>query len=115
MLKSFSGDPSKLGTAPLPPGYPSVGAMAVHTNVTRIERARKHKPKKQMKKVNWVKLSKNVASGTGALWQKSAKGETDISIDIDPVCVEDLFSRPDTKKVKKDSRDKEKEKQPAVV
>ena len=89
--------------------------MAVHVNVTRIERARKHKPKKQMKKVNWVKVSKNAASGTGTLWQKSAKGEVDVKVDIDPVSVEDLFARPEMKKAKKDGGDQEKGKQPAVV
>ena len=87
----------------------------MHANMTRIERARKHKPQKQMKKVNWVKVSKNVASCSGALWQKSAKGEEDIKVDIDPVSVEDLFARPEIKKVKKGDGDKEKEKQPAVV
>ena len=88
--------------------------MAVQAvNMTKIERARKHRPVKKMKKVNWVKLSKNVASCTGTLWQKSAKGETDIKIDIDPGSVEDLFAQPEIKKAKKDSG--EKEKQPAVV
>ena len=86
--------------------------MAAH--MTRIERARKHKPQKQMKKVNWVKVSKNTASGTGALWQKTAKGEEDVKVDIDPASVEDLFARPEIKKAKKDG-DKEKEKQPSVV
>jgi hypothetical protein len=83
--------------------------------MTRIERARKHKPQKQMKKVNWVKVSKNVASCSGALWQKSVKGEEDIKVDFDPASVEDLFARPEIKKAKKDGGDKEKEKQPAVV
>ena len=83
--------------------------------MTKIERARKHKPKKQMKKVNWVKLSKNAASDTGAVWHKSAKGEEDIKVDIDPESVEDMFARPEIKKAKKDGEDKEKEKQPSVV
>ena len=106
------------GGVPQPPGfygYASAAAMALHANMTRIEKARKHKPQKQMKKVNWVKVSKNVASCTGALWQKSAKGEEDIKVDFDSASVEDLFARPEIKKAKKDGGDKEKEKQPAVV
>ena len=81
--------------------------------MTKLERARKHRPVKKMKKVNWVKLSKNAASCSGTLWQKSAKGETDVKVDIDPDSVEDLFAQPERKKVKKD--DGEKEKQPSVV
>ena len=79
-----------------------------------FDKARKHKPKKQMRKLNWVKVPKNMAAGTSTLWHKSAKGEADSVVFIDPVTVEELFSRQEIKKSVK-GEEEAKKKQPSVV
>ena len=79
-----------------------------------FDKARKHKPKKQMRKLNWVKVPKNMAVGSSTLWHKSAKGDVDTTVVIDPVAVEELFSRQEVKKSAKGDEETKK-KQPSVV
>ena len=85
--------------------------------MTKFEAARKHKPVKPMKKLNWVKVSQRDASNNSALWSKSLRGEFDTKITIDPSTVEELFSRAEIKKANKakDEEDGQKSKQPSVV
>jgi hypothetical protein len=86
--------------------------------MTKFEAARKHKPVKPMKKLNWVKVSQRDASNNAAMWSKSLRGEFDTKITIDPSTVEALFSRDEVKKAKKGASDEEegkKSKQPSVV
>lgn len=65
-----------------------------------------------MKKLNWVKVSRNQANHTSALWSKSLHGVMETKVDIDPLQVEELFARDEVKKKKKEE---EKPKQPTVV
>lgn len=85
--------------------------------MTKFEAARKHKPVKPMKKLNWVKVSQRDASNNNALWSKSLRGEFDTKVTIDPSTVEELFSRAEIKKANKakDEVDGDKPKQPSVV
>ena len=83
--------------------------------MTKIEAARKHKPVKPMKKLNWVKLSQREVNNKSALWAKSLKGEFDTKVDIDPTAVEELFSRAEVKKAKKGEGEETKAKEPSVV
>lgn len=96
---------------PLPPGAPGHAPPQPPTHFTVFEKARKHKPMKQMKKVNWVKVPKTLAVGTNTLWH-ATKEEMDVQVSIDPVELEDLFSRQELKKDKKPEAEK---KQPSVV
>ncbi len=83
--------------------------------MTKFEAARKHKPLKPMKKLNWVKVSHMQASSDQAMWAKSVRGDMDTKVSIDPGQVEELFSRAEIKKVVKTQEDKEKPKQSSVV
>lgn len=83
---------------------------------SKFEAARKHKPVKPMKKLNWVKVSQRDACSQSALWSKSLKGDFDTKVDIDPTTVEELFSRAEIKKAKKGEKEGEaKPKEPSVV
>ena len=99
---------------PPPPGFPgqTVGALTRKDSV--FDQARRHKPKKQMRKLNWVKVPKNMAVASSTLWHKSAKGEEEMKVVINPVVVEELFSREEIKKKAK-GEEEEKKKQPSVV
>ena len=55
-------------------------------------------------KVNWSKVTRATAINDGVVWQKAAKGEMDTEVDIDPTVVEDLFAKPDAKKVEEKSK-----------
>lgn len=90
---------------------------AAAVRMTKFEAARKHKPLKPMKKLNWVKVSQRDASSASALWSKSLKGNFDTKVSIDPLTVEELFARAEVKKAKKAEADGEaqKSKQPSVV
>jgi len=79
-----------------------------------FDQARRHKPKKQMRKLNWVKVPKNMAVASSTLWHKSAKGEEEMKVVVNPVVVEELFSREEIKKKAK-GEEEEKKKQPSVV
>ena len=109
------------GGVPMPPpppgGIPAFGhaafAVQAAVSITPFEKARKHKPKKQMRKVNWTKLPKNVATKTSALWHLSTKQDAESKIDIDTTDLEEMFARADVKK--KEKKEEEKSKQPTVV
>ena len=64
--------------------------------------ARKHKPAKPMKKLNWVKVSQRLAGCSGTLWAPSVGGGLEAKVEVDPFQVEDLFSRVEVKKVTKE-------------
>ena len=52
-----------------------------------------------MKKVNWVKVPRNLATKPSALWHPSTKDSTSqpkVTVDMDTV--EELFARPEVKK-----------------
>ena len=70
-----------------------------------------------MRKVNWVKVSKNAAVNTSALWHHSAKGAMELPVRINPVVVEELFARAEVKKSAKGKEDEggAKKKQSSVV
>lgn len=55
--------------------------------------ARSHHPKKQMKKLNWVKVPQKVATRSGTLWEKSSTGDDQPKIAISVEELEELFSR----------------------
>ena len=107
------------GGAPPPPPIPGggfAGAAVTAAMMTKFEAARRHKPQKPMKKLNWVKVSQREASSNSALWSKSLRGEFDTKVMIDPSTVEELFSRAEVKKAKKgEAEGDKKDKHPSVV
>ena len=91
---------------PPPPGAP--GALApTSEKMTKVAKSRAYRPQKNSKminKVNWSKLSRGPATNVGAIWQKAADGEMDTKVDIDPARVEELFAKPDVKKVEEKTK-----------
>ena len=90
--------------APIPPPIGPFGIKTVSTTppekMTKVEKSRAYKPQvKMIDKINWSKVTKAMATNDGVMWQKAAKGEMDTEVDIDPTVVEDLFAKPDAKKV----------------
>lgn len=104
------GPPPPPPPAPIPP--PPIGALGrniVSTTppekMTKVEKSRAYKPQvKMIDKVNWSKVTRAMATNDGVMWQKAAKGEMDTEVDIDPAVVEDLFAKPDVKKVEEKSK-----------
>lgn len=76
-----------------------------------FDTARRYKPRKRMRKVNWVKVPKSKAVRDSAVWQD----ETDLSVDIQPEQVEELFSRAEIKKKDKGEEEAAKPKGPTTV
>ena len=82
---------------------------------TLFEQARHHKPKKVMRKLNWVKVAKTTASGPTTLWHQTVSGTTGLKVNIDPEGVESLFAQAVIKKKTKTEEAGEKEKKKSAV
>lgn len=77
----------------MPPGFPMPPGLSVPplAPATPFERARKHKPAKKMRKLNWVKVPQTMATSPTALWH--SEGDAGLKVNIDPVGVEVMFSQ----------------------
>ena len=103
-----AGPPGAPPPPPPPPGMgPAPSVPLLQRRQTAYEVARKHKPRKQMRKVNWVKVPRNVATKPTTLWHPSTKDDEKVEpkIRVDMETVEDLFSRAEI--VKKGKGEKE--------
>ena len=107
---------------PLPPAFPGAGPAGLpatpQRKQSRYEIARKHKPRKQMRKVNWVKVPRNVATKPSTLWHPSTKEDekAEPKVEVDLNTVEDLFSRVEVvKKPKGEKEAEEKVAKPKVI
>ncbi|XP_064401123.1 inverted formin-2-like isoform X3 [Halichondria panicea] len=101
------------GALPPPPGAPPFSVASLAT--TLFEQARHHKPKKVMRKLNWVKVAKTTASGPTTLWHQTVSGTTGLKVNIDPEGVESLFAQAVIKKKTKTEEAGEKEKKKSAV
>ena len=102
---SMGGPPPPLPTAGPPPPPPpshltqhlSLSTKNSDTTDSRclsfIDSARKHKPCKSMRKVNWTKVPKNVAMTPSSVWHKCDSAEIGNIIKVDIGQVEELFCR----------------------
>ena len=90
------------------------GATPPTGPTTPFERARKHKPRKQMRKLNWIKVPKNATDSPTALWHPSTKGGAGLKVIVDPEGVEVLFSRAVVEKKKPKGEEEEKKKSSVV-
>ena len=81
---------------------------------TPFELARRHKPKSKMRKLNWVKVSKNAAAKPATLWHQTVSGAKELKVSVDPTGVESLFAQAVIKKKTKEEEPKEKKKTTVV-
>jgi hypothetical protein len=73
--------------------------------MTKVAKSRVYKPQvKMIDKVHWSKVTKAMATNEGVIWQKAAKGEMDTKVDIDAAVVEELFAKPEVKKIEEKSK-----------
>ena len=92
---------------PPPPGAAGIASALTSEEMTKVAKSRAYRPQKNLKmisKVNWSKLSRGQATNEGAIWQKAADGEMDTKVDIDSARVEELFAKPDVKKVEEKTK-----------
>ena len=104
--------PGMPGVPPPPPGIP--GALPHPLYMDRRQSSifditRSHRPTKQMKKLNWQKVTKQVATKNGTIWERAAipQSPDTPTLSISPAEVEELFSRPEI--VKKKGKEEEKQ------
>lgn len=71
----------------------SAGSPHLEQVSSLFDMARSHHPKKQMKKLNWVKVPQKIATRSGTLWEKSFTGVNQPNITICVEELEELFSR----------------------
>jgi hypothetical protein len=85
-----------------------------HPPGSAFDKARAHKPTKQMKKLNWEKLHKNTAIKTGTMWHKAVVPGAEPKVKLVTNEIEELFSRVEIVKGKKEKEETD-QKKPSVV
>ena len=91
-------------------------AQQVQRTASAFDIARTYRPSRQMKKLNWQKVSRQVAVKTGTIWEKAATPQAvGPKLSIKAEEVEELFSRPQVVKQKKGESGAEKEQPKSAV